>query len=637
MTEQTYSAKDIDVLEGLDPVRTRPGMYTETDRPNHLIQELVDNAVDECLSGYATMVQVVLHADGSTSIMDNGRGMPIDTHPKTGRPAVETILATLHAGGKFRQGGSYGFSGGLHGVGVSVVTALSSQLTVKVVRDFQPYVIEFADSKLSKELTKLPEKSRTKNGTRVTFKPDPKFFDTIQIDIKKLKYLLKSKAILCPGIRVVFINEAKNEKEVWEEKGGIQDYLNNRLSEYETLLSTSYYTEVKQDDFEIVTAFNWLPDGGEGRDLQESFVNLIPTIQHGTHVNGMRQGVLDAVREYIEQHNLLPRQIKQITAEDVWKNVQFLLSVKMYDPQFAGQTKERLSSRTASASVQNGIKPAFLLWLNKHQDQANTLAEFVISNAGSRLRKSNKVVRKKVTQGPALPGKLSDCVMNDTDQTELFLVEGDSAGGSAKQARDRNTQAILPLRGKIKNTWEDHSDEILKSQEIHDISVAIGVDPDSNDLSGLRYGKICILADADSDGAHIATLICALFVKHFPTLVRNGHVFAALPPLFRIDHGKTVHYALDESERDQIIHKIESKDSRAKVIVSRFKGLGEMNPDQLRETTMDTNTRRLLQLRMPNEEEASIFEIMNNLLAKRKADWRKQWLEGNQNLLEENA
>ena len=629
MTDKSYTASDIDVLEGLEPVRTRPGMYTETDKPNHLIQELIDNGIDECLSGHANVVQISLNKDGSISVADNGRGMPIDTHPKTGRPAVETILLTLHAGGKFKQGSSYGFSGGLHGVGVSVVTALSKQLEVKVVRESKAYLISFKDGKLDQELHPLEEKAKIKSGTRITFTPDSKFFDTINVDAKKLKYLLKAKSVLCPGVKIIFINELTGEKDVWEEKGGIESFLNNAIDD-ETLIPSCYYTEIKNEEFEVALGINWIPEG-DGKDIQTSFVNLIPTIQHGTHVNGMRQGVLDAIREYVDQHNLLPKQIKQLTVDDIWKGFQFMLSLKMYDPQFAGQTKERLSSRTASPTVQNSVKPALLIWLNKNRDIANKIAEYVISNAGSRLRKSNKVVRKKITQGPALPGKLADCVLNDIDQTELFLVEGDSAGGSAKQARDRNTQAILPLKGKIKNTWEDHSDEILKSEEINDISVAIGVDPDSEDLSDLRYGKICILADADSDGAHIATLICALFVQHFPELVKRGHVFTALPPLFRIDHGKKVYYALDESERDHIIADIESKDARSKVVVSRFKGLGEMNPDQLKETTMDINTRRLLQLRMPDESKTDVKDLMNNLLSKKKSDWRKQWLEGSFN------
>ena len=627
MTAQAgiYDASSIKIMVELDPVRARPGMYTETECPNHLIQELIDNSIDECQAGYGTTVQVELHEDGSISVLDNGRGMPVDMHPVSKRPAVETILMTLHAGGKFETNGAYRFSGGLHGVGVSVVTALSLRLDVTVVRDHSIYELAFENSKLVEPMKKLDRTAKIKSGTQIKFKPDPAFFDTVKIDVKRLKSLLKSKAILCPGVTVNFIDHNKNERINWKEPGGIQGYLNDLLGDDETILKTPFHLSEKGEFFEIECVFDWIEETYRP-DTNLSFVNMIPTVQHGTHVNGLRQGVLDALREFIAQQNLLPKQIKSITAEDVWRHVQFIISLKMDDPQFAGQTKERLSSRSASGIAQNAIKGAFLLWLSKNREAAVALSEYVIGNAGARLKQAKKVVRKKISQGPALPGKLADCSSQNIDETELFLVEGDSAGGSAKQARDRSTQAILPLRGKIKNTWEDDTDTVLSSDEIHDISVAIGVDPGSEDLSELRYGKICILADADSDGAHIATLVCALFVMHFKPLVKKGHVFAALPPLYRIDQGKDVHYALDEQERDEIVHRISAKNPRSKVNVVRFKGLGEMNPEQLRETTMDANTRRLMQLTLTDENEASALELMNNILAKKKSSWRKSWL-----------
>lgn len=619
MSQSTYNAVDIEVLKGLDPVRHRPGMYTDTARPNHLGQEVIDNSVDEAIAGHARQVKVTLYEDNSLEVIDDGRGMPVDIHPEEGVPAIELLLCRLHAGGKFSNK-NYQFSGGLHGVGISVVNALSKRVEVTVNRDGQVYQIAFENGDKVEDLHVIGTCGRRNTGTKVRFWPDEKYFDSPRFSVPRLTHLLKAKAVLCPGLEITFKDKINNTEQSWCYQDGLKDYLMESVSGY-TLLPEDPFTGSHTGETEAVEwALLWLPEGGEL--LTESYVNLIPTIQGGTHVNGLRQGLLDAMREFCEFRNLLPRGLK-LTADDIWERCAYVLSVKMQEPQFAGQTKERLSSRQSAAFVSAIVKDAFSLWLNQNVQIAESLAEMVITSAQKRLRASKKVIRKKLTSGPALPGKLADCSSQDLSRTELFLVEGDSAGGSAKQARDREYQAIMPLKGKILNTWEVSSDEVLGSQEIHDISVAIGIDPDSDDLSQLRYGKICILADADSDGLHIATLLCALFVRHFRVMVEQGHVFVAMPPLYRIDLGKEVHYALDEEEKEGILDQLKRK--KGKPNVQRFKGLGEMNPLQLRETTMDPNTRRLVQLSLDNTEET--MALMDMLLAKKRSEDRREWLQ----------
>ncbi|GAA5443129.1 DNA topoisomerase 4 subunit B [Microbulbifer sp. NBRC 101763] len=623
-----YSAEDIEVLTGLDPVRKRPGMYTDTTRPNHLAQEVIDNSVDEALAGHANKIEIVLHKDQSISVSDNGRGMPVDIHPEQGRPGVEVILSTLHAGGKFSNK-NYQFSGGLHGVGVSVVNALSKVLEVTIQRDGKVHRIGFKDGEKASDLEVVGDCPKRTTGTSVRFLPDPQYFDSAKFSVVRLRHLLRAKAVLCPGLTVTFINEQDGESDEWYYEDGLKDYLAAANQGWEILPAEPFVGSFAASTEAADWAVQWLPEGGE--ITAESYVNLIPTAQGGTHVNGLRAGLLDAMREYCEIRNLLPRGIK-LGPEDIWGQCSYVLSAKLADPQFSGQTKERLSSREATAFISGVAKDAFSLWLNQHTEEGDKLAEVCISNAQKRMRSAKKVARKKVTQGPALPGKLADCSSADTSRSELFLVEGDSAGGSAKQARDREFQAIMPLRGKILNTWEVDSAEILGSQEVHDIAVALGVDPGSDNLEGLRYNKICILADADSDGLHIATLLCALFLRHFRPLVTNGHVYVAMPPLFRIDIGKDVYYALDESEKQGILDRISAEKKKGKIQVTRFKGLGEMNPMQLRETTMDPNTRRLVQLYIDAGDDSN--QLLDMLLAKKRAGDRKQWLESKGNLAE---
>ena len=626
MSEQ-YNSDAIEVLNGLDPVKRRPGMYTDTTRPNHLSQEVIDNSVDEALGGHATNIKVILHEDQSLEVIDDGRGMPVDIHAEEGMSGVELIMTKLHAGGKFSNK-NYEFAGGLHGVGISVVNALSTRVEVTIRRNGQVHQIAFENGDKKEELSVIDTCGKRNTGTRVHFWPDPSYFDSAKFSVSKLLHILRAKAVLCPGLLIKFEDKIGKESYQWYFEDGLQDYLTQGLKDYITMPNDVPFVGTYSGKGEAADwAIMWLPEGGEM--VTESYVNLIPTAQGGTHVNGLRQGLLDAIREFCEFRNLLPRGVK-ITADDIWDRCCYILSTKMQDPQFAGQTKERLSSRQASAFVSGIVKDAFSLWLNQHTDVADLLAEMCINNAQRRLRQSKKVARKKITSGPALPGKLTDCSTQDNDRSELFLVEGDSAGGSAKQARDREFQAIMPLRGKILNSWEVDSSQVLASQEIHDISVALGIDPDSQDLSGLRYGKICILADADSDGLHIATLLCALFVKHFRTLVDSGHVYVAMPPLFRIDVGKDVYYALDESEKQGVLDRIEAEKKRGKVNVQRFKGLGEMNPLQLRETTMDPNTRRLV--RLTSEDAQGMLELMDMLLSKKRAPDRKAWLESKGNL-----
>ncbi|HDS2911199.1 TPA: DNA topoisomerase IV subunit B [Morganella morganii subsp. morganii] len=621
MTQSSYNAEDIEVLSGLEPVRRRPGMYTDTTRPNHLAQEVIDNSVDEALAGHAKSVEVILHKDQSVEVIDDGRGMPVDIHPEENVSAVELIMTRLHAGGKFSNK-NYQFSGGLHGVGISVVNALSKRTEVTVRRDGQVYQIAFENGDKVSELAVIGQCGKRNTGTSVHFWPDEQFFDSPRFSVSRLVHLLKAKAVLCPGVEILFKDNVNETEQRWCYQDGLTDYLMENVNGLVTLPEAAFTGKHAGDNEEVDWALLWLPEGGEL--LTESYVNLIPTPLGGTHANGLRQGLLDGIREFCEFRNILPRGVK-LSADDIWERCAYVLSVKMQDPQFAGQTKERLSSRQCAAFVSGVVKDAFSLWLNQNVQAAEQLAEMAIASAQRRLRAAKKVVRKKLTSGPALPGKLADCSSQDLNQTELFLVEGDSAGGSAKQARDREFQAIMPLRGKILNTWEVSSDEVLASQEVHDISVAIGIDPDSDDLSTLRYGKICILSDADSDGLHIATLLCALFVRHFPALVKAGHVYMAMPPLYRIDLGKEVHYALDESEKNAILDKLSRK--RGKPNVQRFKGLGEMNPGQLRETTLDPNTRRLVQLTISEENYQETMSVMDMLLGKKRAEDRRNWLQ----------
>ena len=618
-----YSANEITVLKDLEPVQLRPGMYTDTTRPNHLAQEVIDNSVDEALAGFATKIEVILHKDQSIEVTDNGRGMPVDIHPVEKVSGVEVILSKLHAGGKFSNK-NYTFSGGLHGVGISVVNALSERVDVTVKRNGEVYKIAFENGKKVEDLTVIGTCGRRTTGTTVHFKPNPKYFDSEKFSVSRLRHLLRAKAVLCSGLEIKFIDKVNDTEDTWLYQDGLNDYLMEAVNGLVTLPEQPFIGEFKGEKEAVSWALLWLPEGGEL--IGESYVNLIPTALGGTHVNGLRQGLLDAMREFCEFRNLLPRGVK-LTADDLWDRCAYVLSLKMQDPQFAGQTKERLSSRQSAVFIGGVVKDAFSLWLNQNIQQAELLADMAISSAQRRLRAAKKVVRKKLISGPALPGKLADCSSQDLNLTELFLVEGDSAGGSAKQAREREYQAILPLRGKILNTWEVSPEQVLASQEVHDIAVALGIDPDNDDLSQLRYGKVCILADADSDGLHIATLLCALFLRHFPKLVEQGHVYVAMPPLYRIDLGKEVFYALDESEKDAILDRLKGK--KGKPNVQRFKGLGEMNPMQLRETTMDPNTRRLVQLTFEaqGEESQETIETMDMLLAKKRAEDRKNWLQ----------
>jgi topoisomerase-4 subunit B len=617
----TYDSSSIEVLTGLEPVRKRPGMYTTTERPNHLAQEVIDNSADEAIAGHCDEIVATLHDDGSLSVSDNGRGMPVDRHAKEGVTGVEVILTRLHAGAKFSDK-NYRFSGGLHGVGVSVVNALSKKLQVWVRRDGNEYSMWFADGKKKQELKVSGSVGKRNTGTTIRFWPDEKFFDTTKFNIPRLKHVMRAKAVLSPGLRMRFISEVDPaDNEEWFYENGLPAYLMSELAGATVIPEAPFVENFKSSSEEVDWAVVWVADDGDL--VTESYVNLIPTAQGGTHVNGFRTGLTEAIREFCELRNLLPRGVK-LTPEDVWSRCSYILSLRMTEPQFTGQTKDRLSSREASAFVSGVTQDAFSIWLNNHVADAERIAQLAITAATARLRQGKKVERKKLTSGPALPGKLADCTSTDLQQTELFLVEGDSAGGSAKQARDREYQAIMPLRGKILNTWEVESNEVLSSNEVHDIAVALGVDPGTDDLKDLRYGKVCILADADSDGAHIATLLCALFVRHFRKLVQDGRVHVAMPPLYRIDVGKSVYYALDDRERTGILQRIEAEGIKGKVNIQRFKGLGEMNPLQLRETTMNRDTRRLVQLTLDAADAAD--STIDMLLAKGRAGDRKAWL-----------
>ena len=620
-----YDAADIEVLSGLDPVKRRPGMYTDTSRPNHLAQEVIDNSVDEALAGHAKSIEVTLYADGSCEVGDDGRGMPVDIHPEEGISGVELILTRLHAGGKF-SGKNYTFSGGLHGVGVSVVNALSTRLEVKIRRDGIEHQMDYRDGLAATPLHQIGTVGRRNTGTKLRFWPDPKYFDSPKFNLRHIRHLLRAKAVLCPGLRVSLFDEASGERNEWFYEDGLSDYLRGMLADHDILPPNLFLASQSREGEACDFAVCWVPlvEGSGFELIQESYVNLIPTAQGGTHVNGLRTGLTEALREFCDFRNLLPRGVK-LAPEDVWDRVSYVLSAKLADPQFSGQTKERLSSRQAAGFIEGVAHDAFSLWLNQNVELGEKIAQLAIERAAARLKTEKQIVRKKITQGPALPGKLADCVSQDLSRTELFLVEGDSAGGSARQARDKDFQAILPLRGKILNTWEVESSGVLASQEVHDLAVAIGCDPGVSNIEGLRYGKIIILADADSDGLHIATLLSALFLKHFPALVRNGHVFVAMPPLFRVDVGKQVFYALDEEEKRILIERIEREKIKGAVSVTRFKGLGEMNPSQLRESTIHPDTRRLVQLTIEEPEQTGA--LMDMLLAKKRASDRKTWLE----------
>jgi topoisomerase IV subunit B len=625
---KSYRAADIEVLSGLEPVRRRPGMYTDTTRPNHLAHEVIDNSVDEAIAGHAKNIDVTLHADGSLEVADDGRGMPVDIHPKEKMPGVELILTRLHAGAKFSNK-NYQYSGGLHGVGVSVVNALSKHFEVWIRRDGKEYNMSFAGGKRRGRLEVVGKVGRNNTGTTVRFWPDAKYFDTPTFSVSRLKHVLRAKAVLCPGLTVRLTVEKPKEEHLWLYDGGLEQYLKESVGEVPFLpvepLAGSLQGKREAVDWALV----WCPERDGEPPIAESYVNLIPTAQGGTHVNGLRSGLTEALREFCEFRGLLPRGLK-LAPEDVWEGVSFVLSVKMEDPQFSGQTKERLSSRECAGFVGGIVKDGFSLWLNQHPETGDEIAQLAIANALRRTKAAKKVVRKRIVSGPALPGKLADCTVQEPALAELFLVEGDSAGGSAKQARDRENQAVMPLRGKILNTWEVDTGELLASQEVNNISIALGVDPGSDNLDALRYHKVCILADADSDGLHIATLLCALFLKHFRPLVDAGHVFVAMPPLYRIDVGKDVYYALDDAERDMLLDRIEAEKKSGKVSVTRFKGLGEMDPVQLRETTMARETRRLVQLTIDRKDDAD--RMLDMLLAKKRAADRRSWLQEKGNL-----
>lgn len=625
----TYNAAAIEVLSGLDPVRKRPGMYTDTTRPNHLVQEVLDNSVDEAVAGHASSIEVTLYKDGSIKVQDDGRGMPVDMHPEQNMPGVEVILTQLHAGGKFSNK-NYQFSGGLHGVGISVVNALTERLEVEIKRNGKVYQMQFANGEKQSELSEIGTVGKANTGTMVHFWPDASYFDSNKVSVLKLKHVLRAKAVLCPGLKIRLILEQGEETFTWLYQNGLEEYLLDRVGNVEFYPNEPFMGKMVSDHEAVEWGIVWTAESLP-ENITESYVNLVPTSQGGTHVNGLRTGLTEAMREFCEIRNLLPRGVK-ITPEDVWELCHYILSVKLEDPQFSGQTKERLSLRECVAFVSGVAKDSFSLWLNQHPAAGEKIAEVIILSAQKRLKSSKKAIRKKISAGPQLPGKLADCASQDITRSELFLVEGDSAGGSAKQAREREFQAIMPLRGKILNTWEVESAQVMASQEVHDIAVALGIEPDSDNLTGLRYGKICILADADSDGLHIATLICALFFKHFPKLVQAGHVFVAMPPLYRIDVGKQIFYALDEYERQGVLDRIKAEKLKGKINIQRFKGLGEMNPAQLRVTTMNPDTRRLVQLTI--EEGDDTHEKMDLLLAKKRSQDRKFWLESKGNLAE---
>ena len=629
MAKKAYDSKAIEVLSGLDPVKKRPGMYTDTSCPNHLIQEVLDNSVDEALSGYCKRIKVNLYKDNSVEVSDNGRGMPVDVHPEHKLTGVELIMCKLHAGAKF-SGEDYGFSGGLHGVGVSVVNALSTKLNVKIKRDSKEYEINFCAGDKDNDLKSIGDVGATNSGTTIRFYPDKQYFETLEINKKSLKHLLKAKAVLCPGLQIDYFDEKKNERIKWIFDEGLSDYLDEFSGCNEKLLDETIILSKTSDDQALDVGVNWTEEASNNL-LKETYVNLIPTALGGSHLNGFKSGLLEAIKEFCDYRNLIPKGVK-INSDDILANCIFVISSKLKNPQFAGQTKERLDSKDHMSFVSSSTKDSLSIWLNQHTEEGEKIADLAIAAAQKRIKSSTKVDRKKTFKGPALPGKLSDCNCDNIEESELFLVEGDSAGGSAKQARDRRFQAIMPLRGKILNTWDLESADIIKSQEIKDLATAIGSLPGDTDISNLRYGKICILADADSDGLHIATLLCALFLRHYKNLVTSGKIFVSMPPLYRIDAAKEVFYALDENEKESIVKRIKKQNSKIKINIQRFKGLGEMNPSQLRETVMKPDSRRLVQLTLSSSDNAnSVFDL---LLSKKRAPDRKEWLEKKGNLAE---
>ena len=629
MSKKAYDSKAIEVLSGLDPVKKRPGMYTDTSCPNHLIQEVLDNSVDEALSGYCKRIKVNLYKDNSVEVSDNGRGMPVDVHPEHKLTGVELIMCKLHAGAKF-SGEDYGFSGGLHGVGVSVVNALSTKLNVKIKRDSQEYEINFSAGDKDNDLKPIGDVGATNSGTSIRFYPDKQYFETLNINKKSLKHLLKAKAVLCPGLQIDYFDEKKNERIKWIFDEGLSDYLDEFSGCNEKLLDETIILSKTSEDLALDVAVNWTEEVSNNL-LKETFVNLIPTALGGSHLNGFKSGLLEAIKEFCDYRNLIPKGIK-INSDDILANCIFVISSKLKNPQFAGQTKERLDSKDHMSFVSSSTKDSLSIWLNQHTEEGEKIADLAIAAAQKRIKSATKVDRKKTFKGPALPGKLSDCNCNNIEESELFLVEGDSAGGSAKQARDRRFQAIMPLRGKILNTWDLESADIIKSQEIKDLATAIGSLPGDEDVANLRYGKICILADADSDGLHIATLLCALFLRHYKNLVTSGKIFVSMPPLYRIDAAKEVFYALHKKEKESIAKKNKKQNSKIKIDIQRFKGLGEMNPSQLRETVMKPDSRRLVQLTLSSSDNAnSVFDL---LLSKKRAPDRKEWLEKKGNLAE---
>lgn len=648
-----YSEASIKVLKGLEPVKQRPGMYTRTENPLHIIQEVIDNASDEALGGYGKLITVTLHADQSVSVEDDGRGIPFGLHPDEGVPVVEIVFTRLHAGGKFdkAKGGAYTFSGGLHGVGVSVTNALATRLDVSVWRDGKLATLGFADGDVVRPLTtQSAARGDKKTGTRVTVWPNPKYFDSPNLPMGELQRLLRSKAVLLPGVEIVLVNEKTGERQSWKYDDGLRGYLLDEMNGSELLIPLfegERFADSRSGDdtFAEGEGASWVVAWSEeGSLVRESYVNLIPTPAGGTHESGLRDGLYQAVKSFIELHNLQPKGVK-LLAEDVFARVSFVLSAKVLDPQFQGQIKERLNSRDAVKLVSSYTRPALELWLNQHVEHGKKLADLVIKQAQARTRAGQKVEKRKSSGVAVLPGKLTDCETEDIARNELFLVEGDSAGGSAKMGRDKEYQAILPLRGKVLNTWETERDRLFANNEVHDISVAIGVDPhspdESVDLSNLRYGKICILSDADVDGAHIQVLLLTLFFKHFPQLIERGHVFVARPPLFRVDapaRGKKPAqklYALDEGELDAILDKLRKDGVReSQWSISRFKGLGEMSAEQLWDTTMNPDTRRLMPVALGELDFESTVRQMTMLMGKGEAAARRNWLEEKGNEVE---
>ena len=632
MVKKTYTASDIEILKGIEPVQKRPGMYTDTSTPNHLLQEVIDNCVDESIAGFCNNIDITVNKDGSFTVKDDGRGMPVDIHPEYKKSGVEVIMTNLHSGAKFSNK-NYKYSGGLHGVGVSVVSALSETLTVNVERADDPdvYEIVFKNGLISKKLTKVSKTQKKSHGTTITFKPNSTYFDNDAIDMNRLHKLLEAKSILKPGLKIkIFDLKYRKEEKVYCHSGSLDTYLKNSLKDIDLLPKQPILVELDTDQFELTSTLCWHQDSNE--TIQDSYVNLIPTSDGGTHVNSLKSAVTDSIREFMTSHKLTPKNTK-IIPDDIWKNTSYLLSIKISDPQFIGQTKNKLQSTSIGSKLTTQLKDRLELWLNNHSEISEEICSIAISNAQMRSSIAPKKT-KSTTKSIILPSRLSDCSSKDASANELFLVEGDSAGGSAKQARDRNFQAILPLRGKILNTWEVSSTKILESKEVQDISTSIGVKPGESDLSKLRYEKICILADADSDGLHIATLLIALFVKHFPDLVLNEHIYVSLPPLYRLDFKNSVLYAISDEHMTEVLKQNKIKSSDPKLSITRFKGLGEMNPSQLRDTTLNPSSRKLLLLSLENK--AKDMKLLNMMLSKKTSIDRKLWLEKKGNLVQAN-